>query len=114
MNNLFFKAKGEKHKVISKGKAAQAEVPVAEGANEFAEMVLPLARLEQGARAVAAGELTFDIKKMGEFLKWIATDVKKETTEELLASGLDGKVALRACSDRARNWYIEQVKNIEA
>lgn len=111
-NDLLFKAKGEKHKVVAKTKAVQASVPVAEGLTEFVEMVLTEARLEQGARAISNGELEFDTKKIGDFLKWIATDIKKETTEELLAAGLEEKAVMRACSDRARFWYLSHTKKV--
>lgn len=106
-SELAFKAKGEKHQVIAHAKPAQLDPQVAESIDKFAELVLPTPRLEQGARAVARGELTFDAKLIGPFLKWIGDDVQKETAAELQASDLTWKQVQKSVSDRARKWYIE-------
>jgi hypothetical protein len=106
--NLAFKAKGEKHTVVARTRPAQVDPTVAANIDAFAELVVTPARLEQGARAVANGELVFDNKNIGQFLKWINTDVAKETSAELEASGLDQRLAAKACSNRARDWYVRQ------
>jgi len=110
--NLCFKAKGEKHKVVERTKPAQADPTVAAGLADFASMVITPARLEQGVRAVADGELRFDPKLIGAFLAWISKDVIKETQAELAAAGLEEKAAVRACSDRARGWYVTEMKKL--
>ena len=109
-SDLCFKAKGEKHKTVAKTKPAQADPTVAANVKAFVEMVVTPARLEQGARTAANGELVFDMKNMGAFLKWLVNDVHKETSAELEASGLDEKLINKACSELARDWYIGQVK----
>lgn len=111
-NNLCFKAKGEKHQVVARTKPAQVDPNVAANAAAFAKMVVTLARLEQGCRAVNGGELQFNTKNIGAFLGWINNDVTKETTAELEASGLDLKTALKACGDRARAWYVAEMKKL--
>lgn len=109
-SDLCFKAKGEAHKTVGNTKPAQADPTVVNNARAFAEMVVTEARLEQGARHVAGGDLTFDMKNIGEFLKWIVNDVKKETSAELDASGLDEKLVNKMCSERARTWFLERFK----
>ena len=111
-SNLAFKAKGLAHQTVAKSKPVQADPIVASNAADFAELVVTEARMEQGVRLANDGELVFDMKKMGAYLKWISADVEKETKGELEASGLDARTATRACSDRARNWYIEQGKKL--
>lgn len=106
--NLVFKAKGEAHQVVAKTRAVQAEPTKVEGLAEFVSLVLTTPRLEQGARALAGGELTFDMKNIGQFLAWISRDVDKETSAELEASGLDRKRVLREVQSVARLWYLEQ------
>lgn len=108
--NLCFKAKGEKHKVVARTKPAQADPTVAAGLADFASMVITPARFEQGVRAVADGELRYDPKLIGAFLAWISKDVIKETQAELQAAGLEEKAAVRACSDRARDMYVFEMK----
>lgn len=109
--NLAFKAKGEKHSVVAKTKPAQADPTIVNSANAFAELVLPEARLEQGVCAVS-GQLVFDTKNIGSFLKWIAEDINKETKAELEASGLDRKTALNAVTNYARKWFLDKSKSL--
>src|SRR3990167_702915 len=49
-SNLSFKAKGTQHRVIAHSKPAQVDPSVAATAQAFADLVLPLARLEQGTQ----------------------------------------------------------------
>lgn len=108
--NLAFKAKGEKHKTVNQKQPVQVDPSVAEGATAFASLVLTLARLEQGVRACSAGELKFEQKLIGSFLKWIANDVQKECQTELSASNLKWKDVQKSISDYARNWYLGELK----
>lgn len=110
--DLSFKAKGEAHKTIAHTKPVQIDPAVAANVEAFAEMVVTDARLEQGARVVAGGELDFDQKFVGPFLKWIGTDVAKETQAELDASMLDSKLVAKACGDRARKWYVSNMRKL--
>lgn len=111
-SNLCFKAKGEQHKVVAKTKPAQAEPTVARDAGAFADMVVTPARLEQGCRAVNGGNFSFDPKNIGTFLAWISADITKETNAEREAAGLDLKTALKACTDKARAWYLAEMKKL--
>lgn len=111
-SNLCFKAKGEKHQVVAHTAPVQADPSIAANASAFAEMVVTPARLDQGVRAVNGGEVAFNQKNIGAFLGWINADVTKETTAELEASGLDLKTALKACGDRARAWYVAEMKKL--
>lgn len=103
-NNLVFKAKGEKHKNIKSSAPAQVNPEAAANVDQFVDMVLTEARLEQGA----AGN--YDMKLVGKFLAWISTDVQKETQDELEASGLTWKDVSKAIATKARLWFIEKAK----
>jgi RNA ligase len=111
---LVFKAKGEKHKNIKTGTAAQVNPEVAASVDAFVEMVLTPARLEQGATAVQSDPvvamLTFDMKLTGKFVSWCLADVLKETTDELEASGLEWKQVEKPLTNKARSWYLERAK----
>lgn len=123
--NLTFKAKGEKHRVIKAKEAVQINPDVAAGVEAFADMVLAEARLEQGARAIfgehkhqeslnclfcTTPDITFDLKKVGAFIQWIAADVQKETQDELTASGLTWDQVSKAVTTKARAWYLGKAK----
>jgi hypothetical protein len=102
-----FKAKGEKHRVVKSSGAAQVNISTAAGAEEFANLVLTTARLEQGCGAVNNGSLEHDKRLTGKFVTWVLGDVQKETTEELKASGLSWSDVQKTIADRARSWYLK-------
>lgn len=108
-NNLVFKAKGEKHKNIKTAAPAQVNPEIASSVAAFVDMVLTPARLEQGVRAVA-GELNFDARNTGNFVKWITEDVKKETQDELEASNLSWKDVQKPLTEKARGWFLAQAR----
>lgn len=113
VSDLMFKAKGKKHQVVAHTKPVQLDPTVASDMSSFAELVVTTARLEQATMATNDGKLEYDIKRVGEFMKWINLDVLKECQGELEASGLEQKQAMKACTDRARNWYIERSRSLK-
>lgn len=111
-SDLSFKAKGEKHKVVAKTAPAQIDPTVAASIDEYVSMVLTEARLEQGARALAGGELVFEKKNMGAFIGWICKDVEKETGAELEAAQLTWKQVQKVVGDAARKWYSSKAESL--
>lgn len=105
-SNLCFKAKGAAHQIVAKSKPVQADPTVVENVLNFAKMVVTPARIEQGVRIVNDGEFVYDTKKLGDFMKWLNADILKETKDEIEASGLDEKHALRACMELARKQFL--------
>ena len=108
--NLANKCKGDKHKTVAQKRSVQVEPETAATASAFAQLTLTLARLEQGVRAVSDGEVKFEQKSVGAFLKWVATDVQKECQAELAASNLLWKDVQKSVGDFARNWYLAEMK----
>ena len=106
--NLAFKAKGEKHRVVKTKEPVQVSATAAASIDQFVDLVLTDARLEQGANAV--GGTGFDKKLVGKFLAWVSADVEKETQDELQASNLTWKQVQKAVSERARTWYLGKAK----
>jgi RNA ligase len=72
---LAFKAKGDKHKVVKTKDAVQVSPEVAASVDAFVAMFVTEPRLEQGL-AASGGVAT--MKNIGAFLKWMATDIYKE------------------------------------
>lgn len=105
-SDLVFKAKGEKHKAVKTKKAVQIDPEVAKNINEFVELFLTDARLNQWA------DQSFDVKLIGKFIKDISLDVKKESEAELEASGLTWKQVAKAVSSGAREWYMAKSKEL--
>ncbi len=111
-SDLCFKAKGDLHKVVAKTKPVQADPTVTASLEAFADLVVTENRLEQWARGSDNNNVDFDIKNIGTFLKQFNIDINKETQAELEVSGLDKKLALKLCSDRARDWYVSKAKRL--
>jgi hypothetical protein len=104
-----FKAKGEKHKVTKTKESVQVDPEVASSVDEFVELFVTPARLEQGLDAVGGNA---DPKLTGKFLAWIGQDVEKESGDELQASGLDWKQVAKPVGNAARKWFIERATTI--
>ena len=105
-----FKAKGELHKVVNTKQPVQLNAEVAKNIDEFVALFATNTRLEQGVAVACEGK--YDIKYIGNFLKWFSSDVKKESVAELEASGLEFKQVNKMISAFARNWYLEKVNKI--
>ena len=113
--DLVFKAKGEKHNTVAKTRPAQKEATTVEGLADFVDLVVTEARLEQGSSHVMlhGSGVPFDVRDMGEFLRWIHADLVKETAAELAASKLEPKEAYKACTNQARAWYMNQSRKLQ-
>lgn len=105
---LIFKAKGEKHQVVKNRQAVQIDPEVAQSIEEFVDLFLTEARFEQALMDGCDGEL--NIRKMGQFLKWISQDVLKESEAELAAANLTWKQVNKPLSNIARKWYTQKIK----
>lgn len=105
---LMFKAKGEKHRVVKSKEAVQIDSEVARNIEEFVELFVTEARLQQAMNEACDGEL--NIKKMGQFLRWISKDIQKESLTELAASCLSWKEVHKPISNAARKWYTYLIK----
>ncbi len=105
-----FKAKGEKHRTSKSAKAAQIAPEVAKGVQEFVAMQCTTARLEQGLSEACDNQLS--MRSMGSFIKWVTTDVKKESMAELEAAGLTWKQVSKEVSTAARQWFRIKCEDI--
>lgn len=105
-SNLCFKAKGAAHRVVAAPQAISVDPQKAAGAVQFAAMVLPPARLEQGATVVNGVAGKYEKKATGQFVQWILADCQKEVQDELEASGLTWDDVSRPIQEHARKWYL--------
>lgn len=105
---LNFKAKSEAHRVNKTKHAVAYDPEKFANANRFADSYVTEQRLEQGLREGVDGEL--DMRRTGDFIKWVVRDIHKEAQTELAASPeLDWKAVSKTCSTRAVLWYKKKV-----
>ena len=112
LSQYMFKTKGEKHKVVKTKELIPIDPEVIKSITSFVDTFVTEARLEQGVREVARGELAFEHRLIGPFIGWIGKDVNKESTVELEASGLEWKDVSKSVTTAARNWYLKKIEEI--
>lgn len=103
--DLWFKVKGEKHSSSKVRTLASVDPEVAKSINEFVEYVTTESRLDQGIVEVGGADLT----NTGAFLKWLNTDIIKEESDTLAASGLEFKDVAKAISRKAVTYFKSKV-----
>jgi hypothetical protein len=108
-SSLTFKAKGEKHRVTKQKVAVQIDPEVVRSIEQFVDVMVTPARLEQGVREVSKGEIVFNSKLIGPFIGWVCKDIKKESTAELDAAGLEWNQVTKAVTNSARKWYMKKL-----
>lgn len=107
---LLFKAKGEKHQAVKTKQPVQIDPEVAQSIDDFVNLFVTPARLEQGVTQVGCGQ--FEVDKIGAFLKWFNADVQKESVAELEVAQLTWKDVNKAVMNAAKKWYQEQAKSL--
>ena len=103
---LMFKAKGEKHRSAGTKEAVQVDAEVVASVEEFVALMVGEGRLQQGLGTVCGGVAS--PRDTGKFLTWLVADVRKESTAELAAAGLEWAQVEKAVQARARAWYLAQ------
>ena len=102
-----FKAKGIKHQTVKSKKAVSIAPEQAENIEQFVKLFVTEARLQQAVTEACEGQ--YDIKRMGDFLKWFSLDVQKESVAELDAAKLTWKEVNKPLMNDARKWYQNQI-----
>lgn len=109
-HRYFFKVKGDEHKVAgSKEKVAVA--PENQGSiEEFVDYSVTANRFDQAIAAIF-GASSPDIKKLGDIIKWMATDIIKEENDTLEASNLTWKQVQGAVATKTRTMFLNLLTN---
>lgn len=107
-----FKTKGLRHVGTKREGGAIASVSPAVHASRaaFVEAVLTQSRLEQGLDYVRRLNGTATPELIGKFLAWVGTDVLKEESDTLEASGLDRKDVMSSVNKAAKTWYSQVIR----
>lgn len=108
-----FKVKGEKHSSSKVKKLAPVDTEKLNSIREFAEYSVTESRLEQAIEKVFTSvNEEIDIRKMGNFLRWITNDIIKEEMDTLKDNGLEPKEITKAVSNIARQWFLDKWNTI--
>ena len=102
-----FKAKGEKHSA-SKVKAISAvDIEEIENIKNFVSYAVTENRLNQGVDYLKEMKIDIDMKNIGQFIKWVVSDVFKEENDTINAHGFNDKKVTKEISNVAKSWYIK-------
>lgn len=105
-----FKIKTEKFAETKSSAGSNVDYEKYAAINTLAFDLCTEARLEQAISEVDHND--FDMKKIPDFLRWVANDIEKECLNEIEASGFAHKDVFRAISKIARDFYVEQTKKL--
>lgn len=106
-----FKCKGEKHSNSKVKTTAPVDELAFVAAREFAENYVTESRLAQGINVLTSEhqlDMT-DTKNIGEFLKWVSSDIFKEENQSIIDNNLDPKKIAKEVQRIARNWFLNRV-----
>ena len=108
-SGTWFKVKGEKHSVSKVRTLAAVDVEAVANLKAFVDSVVTEARLEQGLDNLVREQLLpFEMKSLGDFLRWVYNDVLKEEMDTIVANQIDTKKLGSAVANKARPWYIKK------
>ena len=106
-----FKVKGTSHAASRVKTLKPVDEEYENRKREFANYATPAWRLEQGIQetfdTLNGGEI--NIKKMGDFLRWVQNDIMKEESSKMSEMNLEPKEVNKTISTIARNWFMEQL-----
>jgi hypothetical protein len=108
-SDFWFKVKGEKHSASKVKVLASVDVEAIKAVEDFVEMAVTEARLEQGLQNLVREQLKpFEMSSMGDFLRWVFNDVVKEETDTIVANQLEVKKLGGPIANKARVWYTNK------
>lgn len=108
-NKVRFKTKGKYHKgTSSKKRIVEVDVEKINNIKEFVDYAVTEPRLNQGLEKVFGFNQPLDIKKLGDFIRWVVNDIMKEETDTLTKNGLIQKDVNSSISIVSRNWFLNK------
>ena len=109
-SRFIFKTKGTKHSSSRVKTVAEVDVAKLDSIFEFVEYAVTENRLNQGIEQVfTSNSIELDIKKTGDFLRWIVGDIMKEESDVLRENGLEPKEVNKYISENARKWFMNRI-----
>ena len=113
-DDLIFKVKGEKHSDTKVKTLAEVDPVKLENVQKFVEATVTDHRLEKAiAFLQETTEFPFDLKNLGSFLKWVGSDILKEESDILEASGLSRQDVMPKVSAAAKQWFLDHPVSYE-
>lgn len=107
-----FKVKGKKHSVTKVKTLASVDTEKLRSVQEFVEYSVTRARFDQAITEVFGNASDIDIKKMGDFLRWIINDITSEEMDTMTDNNLVPKDVNKYISQKSREMFLEAYNSI--
>lgn len=104
--DLKFKSKGEKHSVSKVKVLNSVDVEQLESCNDFVEATITENRLNQGLVYLKENGFEISPKSLGDFIRWVVTDVLKEESDTISGNNLDEKRIKSLIVVKCRVWFL--------
>lgn len=106
---LFFKTKGEEHKISQTVEKIPFVPEKIESIDKFAEYAMTKNRFEQAIDKVF-GEEKKDIKRFGDLVRWINIDIQKEEYDVLFENNLEYSDVQKVVISKLKEMFLESCK----
>lgn len=107
-----FKVKGEKHAVSKVKTIAPVDFEKLAKVQEAVDLYATENRFEQGVQYLQEMQIPMDSKSIGEFIKWVQSDIIKEHSEAMLSSGINVKSVTNLVAKKAAEWYKAYINKL--
>jgi len=101
-----FKVKGDKHSVTKVKKLASIDVEKLNSIQDFVEYSVTENRFNQ-AIEIVFGKEPLDVRKMGDFIRWVVNDISSEEMDTMIKNGLEPKDVNKYISNKVREMFFE-------
>lgn len=101
-----FKVKGEKHSSTKVKTLANVDVEKLGSIQQFVDYAVTKNRIQQALTEVFGTDPP-SMNKMGDVLRWVINDIKKEESDSMEANGLVAKDVNRYLANKSRELFIE-------
>jgi hypothetical protein len=103
-HKYIFKVKGEKHSVSKVKTLASVDVEKMNSINEFVSYAVTENRLKQAVTEVSGQP---DVKRLGDIIRWVYSDVIKEEIDTIVSNSLSEKELGKPIADATRKLYFK-------
>ncbi len=107
-----FKVKGEKHSSSKVKTLANVNVEKLESIQAFVDYAVTESRFKQGLENVFPNDEPINVKKMGDLIRWVVTDITKEETDTLVENNLEPKDVNSQISGKVREMFFKLSVNV--
>lgn len=109
--DLWFKAKGKKHSASRVKEFVAVDPEVYAKIYEFVGYAVTHNRLMQGIQYLEEMGYTLEKKNTGHFMRWVCSDIAKEESDTIEASGLNKKKTMKEVSIAVSDWWFAYLDN---